>query len=56
MILRYVLDWFVTPKMLEVLYNNDLDFSEFYKLFTCYNKYNQCKANKKGDMQRGKCL
>ena len=46
MILRYVPDWFVTPKMLEVLYNNDLDFSEFYKLLTCYNKYNQCKANK----------
>ena len=41
-ILRH--DWFVTPKMLE---DNNLDLSDFCKLFTWYNKYNQSKAYKK---------
>ena len=44
--LRYVPDWFVICKMLEVLCNNKLDFNKFYKLFTCYNKYTQHKAYK----------
>ena len=45
-ILRYVPDWFVTPKMLAVLYNKNLDFNDFYKPFTWHNKYNQRKAYK----------
>ena len=31
--------WFITPKMLELFDNNDLDFYDFYKLFTWHNKY-----------------
>ena len=44
-ILRYVVDWLVTPKMLEVHYY--LDFNYFYKLFASYNKCDQGKASEK---------
>ena len=40
LVLRYISDWFVTPKMLEVLDSNELDFNDLYKLFTWCNKYN----------------
>ena len=45
--LGYVHDWFVTLKMLVVLYINNLDFNDFYKFSTRHDIYNQCKANKK---------
>ena len=35
LVLRYAPDWFVTPKLLEVLDNNELD-----QLFTLINKCN----------------
>ena len=35
LVLRYAPDWFVTPKLLEVLYNNEFD-----QFFTLYSKYN----------------
>ena len=46
--LEWVPDWFVTPKMLKDLDNNDLDNVEFDKLTTWYNKYKQREAYKKG--------
>lgn len=42
LVLRYALDWFVTPKLLEVLDNNEFD-----QFFTLYSKCNQYKAYKK---------
>ena len=45
--LGYVHDWFVKPKMLVVLYNNNFDFNDFYKSSTRHDIYNQRKANKK---------
>ena len=42
LVLRYAPDWFVTPKLLEVLDNNEFD-----QFFTLYSKYNQYKAYKK---------
>lgn len=47
LLLRNISDWCVTPKMLVVFYNNNLDFNDFYKLFTWCNTYNQRKAYKK---------
>lgn len=41
LVLRYAPDWFVTPKLLEVLDNNELD-----QLFTLINKCSQYKAYK----------
>ena len=41
---RYVSDWFVTPKILEVLYKNYHYFNDSHELFTWCNKYNQCKT------------
>lgn len=40
LMLKRITDWFVTPKMLEVRYNSNLDINDLYKLFTWFNTIN----------------
>ena len=38
LVLRNNPEWIITPKILEVLDNNNLDFNDLYNLFTCYQQ------------------
>lgn len=52
MILKYDLNWFITPKMFKVISGNEIDFNNFHKPFTWHDTYRQQKAYKKRYLKR----